>query len=89
MSLFPCFACLVGILVEARVTLPARDGWAEFLCWYQRALAILIFLAGAIIAAISWIRPDAEIAQTERFFPCSISRVASWPPAGSGGFRRS
>jgi 4-amino-4-deoxy-L-arabinose transferase-like glycosyltransferase len=68
MSLFPCFACLVGILIEARVTLPARDGWAEFLCWYQRAIAILIFLVGAVIAAISWIRPDAEISQTERFF---------------------
>ena len=39
MSLFPCFACLVGIVVEGRVTLPARDGWSAFVCWYQRVLA--------------------------------------------------
>ena len=49
MSLFPCFACLVGILVEARVKLPANQVWSDFVCWYQRIAAMLIFLVGGAV----------------------------------------
>jgi hypothetical protein len=67
MSLFPCFACLVGILVEARVTLTANEVWADFVCWYQRVLAVLIFLVGGGVAAFSWLRPHSEMAQSTPF----------------------
>jgi 4-amino-4-deoxy-L-arabinose transferase-like glycosyltransferase len=67
MSLFPCFACLVGILVEARVTLAANEVWADFVCWYQRVLAVLIFLVGGGVAAFSWLRPHSEMAQSTPF----------------------
>jgi 4-amino-4-deoxy-L-arabinose transferase-like glycosyltransferase len=67
MSLFPCFACLVGILVEARVTLPANQVWADFVCWYQRVAAMLIFLVGGGVAAFSWLRPHSEMAQSTAF----------------------
>ncbi len=67
MSLFPCFACLIGILIEARMTLPAREGWAGFVCWYQRVLAVLILSAGVGVAGFSWLRPQSEFSQSDRF----------------------
>jgi len=67
MSLFPCFACLVGIVVEARMALPARDGWAAFVCWYQRVLAVLILSVGTVVVGMSWMQPHLDISQSERF----------------------
>ncbi|HUE17160.1 MAG TPA: glycosyltransferase family 39 protein [Planctomycetaceae bacterium] len=67
MSLFPCFACLVGIMVEARITLPARDGWLAFVCWYQRVLALLILSAGTGVVAMSWMRPQSDLSQSIQF----------------------
>lgn len=70
MSLFPCFACLVGIFVEGRITLPARDGWAAFVCWYQRVLALMILSVGCGVALSSWLRPGWELAQSVPFAAC-------------------
>jgi 4-amino-4-deoxy-L-arabinose transferase-like glycosyltransferase len=83
MSLFPCFACLVGILIEARMTLPANEVWADFVCWYQRALAILIFMVGGAVAAFSWLRPHSEMAQSTAFAviylaACILAAVWIW-----------
>jgi hypothetical protein len=81
MSLFPCFACLIGILIEARMTLPTREVWAAFVCWYQRALAVLILAAGVGVAALSWLRPQSDFSQSVQFaapyFAACLS-VAAW-----------
>ncbi len=83
MSLFPCFACLVGIVVEGRVTLPARDGWSAFVCWYQRVLAALILSAGTGVVALSWLRPDSDLSQSARFAAiyftaCLLAAIWIW-----------
>ncbi len=81
MSLFPCFACLVGILVEARVTLPANQVWSDFVCWYQRIVAMMIFLVGSAVAAFSWLRPHSEMAQSTLFtviYFTACALAAAW-----------
>jgi 4-amino-4-deoxy-L-arabinose transferase-like glycosyltransferase len=63
MPLFPCIACLVGIVVEGFVSLEERGGWAALMCWYQRVLAIAIAGAGLGILGISWADPSSVFAQ--------------------------
>ena len=90
MSLFPCFACLVGILVEVSRHLAGTR-------WMGRVPVLVS--AGARDLDSSGRRrcrrhfapgsaPMPEYAQSSGSL-CFISRLASWPPAGSGGFRRS
>ena len=67
MSLFPCFACLVGLVIEARLSLPARNPWPAFVCWYQRALALLMLAVGSGVAALSWLQPQSEFSQSVLF----------------------
>jgi 4-amino-4-deoxy-L-arabinose transferase-like glycosyltransferase len=83
MSLFPCFACLVGIVVEGHVTLAARDGWTAFVCWYQRVLAVLILSAGTGVLALSWLRPQSDYSQSIQFaaiyfVACLLAAVWIW-----------
>ena len=63
MPLFPCVACLVGIVVEGFVGAQERDGWATFVCWYQRLLAIAMVAAGVGIIGISCLDPASGFAQ--------------------------
>jgi 4-amino-4-deoxy-L-arabinose transferase-like glycosyltransferase len=63
MPLFPCVACLVGVIVEAFVASPPRGGWAFFICGYQRLIAVAMMVAGLVIAGVSWKSPDSVLAQ--------------------------
>jgi 4-amino-4-deoxy-L-arabinose transferase-like glycosyltransferase len=67
MPLFPCIACLVGILAEAFVNARERGGWAALICWYQRLLAVAMAGAGLGIAGISWFDPTSGLAQSIGF----------------------
>ena len=70
MPLFPCVACLVGIVVEGFVNVQDLGGWASFVCWYQRLLACAMVAAGVAIAGISWLDPRSDFAQ-----PTAIAAV--------------
>jgi 4-amino-4-deoxy-L-arabinose transferase-like glycosyltransferase len=83
MPLFPCIACLVGIVVEGFVSLPERGGWGGLMCWYQRLLAIAMVVAGLGVAGISWLRPDSSFAQpiglAAAYLPlCLVAAALVW-----------
>jgi 4-amino-4-deoxy-L-arabinose transferase-like glycosyltransferase len=63
MPLFPCIACLIGIVIEGFVRVQESGGWSAFICWYQRLLAVAIAIAGLGIAGISWLDRTSAYAQ--------------------------
>jgi hypothetical protein len=63
MPLFPCVACLVGIVVEGFVAAQERGGWAALICWYQRLLAVTMVAAGLGIVGLSCFDPTSVFAQ--------------------------
>jgi 4-amino-4-deoxy-L-arabinose transferase-like glycosyltransferase len=63
MPLFPCVACLVGIVVEGFVAAQERGGWAALICWYQRLLAVTMVAAGLGIVGLSRFDPTSVFAQ--------------------------
>ncbi len=83
MSLFPCFACLIGIVIEGFSALPQHARWTSLIGWYQRILAGAIFCAGTGIAVLSAWRQEAEWAQSARFAAfyftvCLAATVGIW-----------
>ncbi|HEV3304577.1 MAG TPA: glycosyltransferase family 39 protein [Planctomycetaceae bacterium] len=83
MPLFPCVACLVGIVAEAFVNAQERGGWAALICWYQRLLAVAMVAAGLGIAGISWLDPTSALAQSIEFaavylFLCGAAAAVVW-----------
>ncbi len=63
MPMFPCVACLVGIVVEGFLRTSERGGWSAFICWYQRLLALFMVAAGAVVVGISFWKVDSVLAQ--------------------------
>jgi hypothetical protein len=63
MPLFPCLACLVGIVAEAFVSEPQRGRQSAVVCWYQRAMAIAMVAAAITLVIVSWSQPTAILAQ--------------------------
>jgi 4-amino-4-deoxy-L-arabinose transferase-like glycosyltransferase len=83
MPLFPCVACLVGIVVEGFVNARERDGWATFICWYQRLLAVAMGAAGLGIVGISLLDRTSALAQPIGFavaylLACGTAAVIVW-----------
>jgi hypothetical protein len=70
MPLFPCVACLVGIVAEGFVRTSERGGWSAFICWYQRLLALVMVAAGVGVVGISFWKADSVLAQ-----PASLAIV--------------
>jgi 4-amino-4-deoxy-L-arabinose transferase-like glycosyltransferase len=70
MPMFPCVACLVGIVVEGFLRTSDRGGWSAFICWYQRLLAVVMVAAGVVLVGISFWKADSVLAQ-----PASLAIV--------------
>ncbi len=83
MPLFPCFACLVGIVAEGFVSDHVRGAGAVLICWYQRALALAMVAAGLGIVGISWWEPASVLAQpigfaAVYFLLCGVAATVVW-----------
>jgi 4-amino-4-deoxy-L-arabinose transferase-like glycosyltransferase len=63
MPLFPCVACLVGIVAEGFVSAQGHGTWSAFICWYHRLLAVAAVVAGLGIVCVSLFDRSSVLAQ--------------------------
>jgi 4-amino-4-deoxy-L-arabinose transferase-like glycosyltransferase len=87
MPLFPCLACVVGIIMEGFVTFSPAAGWSAFIWGYYRLMAGLMASAGAGLLIVSLVRPNLTLAQSTAFALiycgfCVLTAGAIWRSSG-------